>query len=123
MDDEGFSQINVTPLTDVLLVLLIIFLITGSTLTAPRPGVELPRVVTRSEAEAEGLVVDVEASGQAYLEGQPLEDPAAVFAANPGTLLIQADRRTRFEHVDRLLDAARAAGMTGVVLATRLEEP
>ena len=47
----GFSDINVTPLTDVLLVLLIIFLITGTSITAPSHDIKLPEVITKEKAE------------------------------------------------------------------------
>ena len=73
-DKQGFSEINVTPLTDVLLVLLIIFLITGSSITAPSHDIVLPDVITKEKAEDVNIVIDISKEGVTYVGNLEMTD-------------------------------------------------
>ena len=66
--DGGFTGINVTPLTDVMLVLLITFLLSASSLESSSVDVPLPQVQTLRELEAGSVVVTVEKDGRVVWE-------------------------------------------------------
>ena len=129
-EQEGFAEINVTPLTDVLLVLLIIFLITAGGLTAPRHGVKVPEVVTRTQAEKTMVIVDVTADGRVFLGPQELSRlslrerlAAEQQARQTDRVVINADRDTRYADVSEVLRVADEVGLDKISLATRLVKP
>lgn len=128
-EKDGFSEINVTPLTDVLLVLLIIFLITGSSITAPAHDIELPAVITKEKAANANIVIDVSPKGEtfvgnvqvpmdrleAYLEKQAMEK-------HTDRVIINADSDTQYAAVMGAMDAARSAGLQNIALATEVDK-
>lgn len=128
-ESDGFSEINVTPLTDVLLVLLIIFLITGSAITAPAHDITLPEVMTREKAANANIVVDVAQDGTFYvgnvqLAGPKLEPFLADLAKARHTdrVIINADDETPYAAVMTAMDASRQAGLQNIALATSVDK-
>lgn len=122
-DSLGFCEINVTPLTDVLLVLLIIFLATSSTLTSTSTRIHLPEVVTRSQLEEDRYLVELDAEGVLRFQGRPLglEALSRELAALPdrrGGLVLAADREVPFGKVRPLLRELQRLEMSPVSLAT-----
>ncbi|HXE73679.1 MAG TPA: biopolymer transporter ExbD [Candidatus Nitrosotenuis sp.] len=126
---EEFSEINVTPLTDVLLVLLIIFLITGSAITQPAHNITLPEVVTREKAENAAIVIDITREGKTYVgqvavSADKLEGLLSVLARRRQTdrVVINADHDAYYGAVVTAMDAARGAGLEKIALATDLHQ-
>lgn len=124
-EKDGFSDINVTPLTDVLLVLLIIFLITGSSITAPSHAITLPEVVTKEKVENVNVVVDVTPDGQWFVgnreckrdELQPFLHSMAL-KKKTDQVIINGDSLVPYKYVLIAVNASRMAGLTNVALAT-----
>lgn len=113
-----------------LLVLLIIFLITAGGLTAPRHGVKVPEVVTRTQAEKSMVIVDITADGRVFLgpdELSPrlLEGRLALEQESRQTdrVVINADQDTAYAVVSEVLRAADRVGLHKISLATRLVKP
>ena len=127
---DAISQINVTPLVDVMLVLLIIFMVTAPIL---QQGVtiDLPKVAAGPlSGEEEQLVVNVTKSGQVLLNDTPLEldqlteKLRAIAAARPDRqLFVRADQAVPYGQVMRTMGAVRAAGLTRVGLVTEPSAP
>ncbi len=128
-DDSGHvAHINITPLADVMLVLLIIFMITAP-LSAHRIRVALPDTglaPTSGHQPARPIDLAVARDGALFLDGVPV--PAAQLTTrlrdlagrDPGRPInIRADRHVRFQRVRRVLEAARDSGMAHVRLVTR----
>jgi biopolymer transport protein TolR len=121
----SISDINVTPLVDVMLVLLIIFMVTAPIL---QQGVtfDLPKVNAAPLAgEEEQLVVNVARDGAVYLNDTRYELPAlterlaAIAAARPDRqVFVRADQNVLYGQVMRTMGAVRAAGLTKVGLVT-----
>ncbi|MEX1362760.1 MAG: biopolymer transporter ExbD [Nannocystaceae bacterium] len=119
---RGFSQINVTPLVDVLLVLLVVFMVTAPLLATGLP-VELP-VVEGGASPLEGsrLVVTVTDRGRIELDERDVtDDLEAVLMADErvrsgAELYIRADERVAYGVVARVVAAARVAGVEGLNL-------
>jgi biopolymer transport protein ExbD len=125
-DDEVLSTINTTPLVDVMLVLLIIFLITIPVVNTAL-SVQLPHERSEHrEARPEQIVVSIDAAGGVHAaDGQPIPEPeltarlTAWAARRPQPELhLLGDRAVRYEHVGRVLRAAKAAGIAQVAFVT-----
>lgn len=128
-DKDGFSEINVTPLTDVLLVLLIIFLITGSSITAPAHEIQLPEVMTKEKAANASIMIDVLPDGKTFVGNLevPIRDMEGVLkkmAAERQTdrVIINADEATPYAPVMAAMEAARNSGLENIALATEMDK-
>jgi len=122
---EAISQINVTPLVDVMLVLLIIFMVTAPILQQG-VSVELPKVAAGPLAgQEEQLVVNVGKAGQLYLNDTAMTPEQlttklrAIALARPDRqLYVRADRAVPYGDVMRVMGAVRDAGLVRVGLVT-----
>jgi biopolymer transport protein ExbD len=125
-DEELLTTINTTPLVDVMLVLLIIFLITIPVVTTS-VKVELPHEVQQPrETKPDNIVLSVNAQGQAYLYDAPVRSNADLIKqlqtlaekTPQPEVQIRGDAKTDFEAVGRVLYAAQVAGLTKVRFVT-----
>lgn len=137
--DEGdggegglFAEINITPLTDIFLVLLIIFMVTTTAIAEQGQDkggfkVNLPKG-GKGEASAipKDLAVAVLADGRAVIGGRALDDTtlASTFKEVAGrdaetVVLVQADEGVSHGRVVQVMEAARAAGLSRLAIATR----
>ena len=119
------AEINVTPLTDVFLVLLIIFMITTSAMMKPN-DVDLPRA-SENEEETKGVMVTITPSHEVFVNQRPVAaDDASLasvlrdtLAQSPEKIVILAgDRQVVLGEVVRVLGLAKEAGATGFALAS-----
>ena len=119
------SGINVTPLVDVMLVLLVIFIITAPLLAyairLDLPDVKAAPVASRSEA----IKVSIDAEGRVFWNADLVDakDLAARLAAAAARspqpdLHLRADKATRFERVAEVMAAAQDAGLTKIGFVT-----
>jgi biopolymer transport protein ExbD len=125
-DDEVIGTINTTPLVDVMLVLLIIFLITIPVVTTSIK-VDLPKEqnVVR-QAKPETLVISVNQAGQIFLYDTPVKSTTDLaerlqkFAAMKPQpdVQIRGDAQTAFESVGRVMYAVQRAGIAQVGFIT-----
>jgi biopolymer transport protein ExbD len=125
-EDTLIAQINTTPLVDVMLVLLIIFLITIPVVNSSIL-VSLPHEPTRSrESQAEDVIVTVDAQGAIYWFDTRLPGPqmlhellgqVAVLKPQP-ELHIRADARANYESVGQVVYAAQQTGIARIGFVT-----
>ncbi|WP_421849452.1 ExbD/TolR family protein [Novosphingobium sp.] len=124
----AMSEINVTPLVDVMLVLLIIFMVTAPMLTAGVP-IDLPD--SRAEAlktEQKTITVSMDGEGRIFLDDQELapgelsDRLAGLATAGPGgkppLVTLRADRRLDYGRVVGVMGALNAAGFKSISLVT-----
>jgi len=120
------AEINVTPLTDVFLVLLIIFMITTSAMVKPVADVDLPETSEEQE-EAQGVMVTMTPSREIYVADRPIpRDDASLVAALKDALgrstekivILAGDREVVLGEVVRVLGLAKEAGAEGFALAS-----
>ena len=129
-DDSPMADINVTPLVDVMLVLLIVFMITMPVMTHSI-HLELPTASAKQVAEnaaqpKDPLRLSIAADGSYHLaEGekislQDLESRLQELAkTNPDQVIaIAADKNAQFDHVEKALSAVRDAGLSKVGFVT-----
>ncbi|MER0217435.1 MAG: biopolymer transporter ExbD [Nitrosomonas sp.] len=119
------AEINVVPLVDVMLVLLIIFIITAPLLTHS-VKIDLPKAESSPNiTQPEHVELAIRAEGSFFWNGEPvaLEQLAPRFgetvAQAPNTeLYIRADKLAHYEHVARIMSIAAKAGMTRIGFIT-----
>jgi biopolymer transport protein ExbD len=125
-EDTLIAQINTTPLVDVMLVLLIIFLITIPVVNSSI-AVNLPREQNqRSDAQQENVIVTVDARGATYWFDTRLPDQAAltellakIAAMQPQPELhIRGDVRADYEAIGRVVLSAQQAGIARIGFLT-----
>ncbi|PUE53554.1 biopolymer transporter ExbD [Limnohabitans sp. 2KL-17] len=125
-EDEVIGTINTTPLVDVMLVLLIIFLITIPVVTTSIK-LDLPKEqnVVR-QAKPETLIISVNKAGQIYLYDTPVKNTTDLLerlkkfsAMKPQPeVQIRGDAQSEFESVGRVMYAVQRAGITQVGFIT-----
>ncbi len=125
------SEINVTPMVDVMLVLLIIFMVSAPLLTVGVP-IDLPQTQAKSlSQDQEPLTVSVDTKGQIYLQKTeiPLDELVAklkaVTAARGGLderIFVRGDRKLDYGTVMRVMGRLSAAGFRRVALVTEVEQ-
>ena len=125
-DDELLTTINTTPLVDVMLVLLIIFLITIPVVTTS-VKVDLPHEVQQPrETKPDNIVLSVNAQGQAFLFDTPMRNQAEMVKQlqiladkkPQPEVQIRGDAQTDYEAVGRVLFVAQSVGLTKVRFVT-----
>ena len=125
------SQINVTPLVDVMLVLLIIFMVSAPLLTVGVP-IDLPQTQAKSlDQDREPLTVSVNLQGKVFLQNSeiPIEELVpklkAVTEARGGfdeRIYVRGDRKVDYGAVMRVMGRLSAAGFRRVALVTEIEQ-
>ena len=117
--DDAITGINVTPLVDITLVLLIIFMVTASYIVKEGIEVDLPRAASGGETVGPTLAFALDRDGKLYLDGQPVGRDAArdavraALARSPeARALIGADRAVPHGEVVSLIDLVKSEGLT-----------
>ena len=122
--EEEESEINLTPMLDVVFIMLIFFIVTAVFVKEPGVDVTRPEAATAIIPEAASIFVAVTPSNEIWIDGS-LVDRAAVRAEierlrseNPeGGLVIQADQQARNELLIAVMDAAKQVGVVEVTIA------
>ena len=123
---EPMSEINMTPLIDVMLVLLIIFMITAPMMTS-RLKLDLPRAETQAPPPVPPTVITIAltADGRTHLDEVAVDAPAlqaqveAQAKTKPDTeVQLRADRVVPYERVAQLIGVLQKAGLTRIAFVT-----
>jgi biopolymer transport protein TolR len=119
---RGFSDINITPLVDVILVLLVVFMVTAP-LLATGLRIELPQVTAEETSLRDTkLVVTVTKDGHVVFDDRDVtSNIEEVLLHDPHVqaereVYVRADKDARYGDVARVVAAARAAGVDGINL-------
>lgn len=124
---QAFTDINVTPFVDVMLVLLVIFMVTAPMLTVGVP-VDLPKTkAAKMNDQVEPLVVTVDSNGKSYLSETELEGDAlierliAVSGSNPDAkIYVRGDQKINYGRVMEVMGIIAAAGFNKVSLIAEM---
>lgn len=135
-EEEGINEINIVPLVDIVLVLLIIFMVTAQFLAKPPespPGmeVELPKAASSEEISSSLLALVINKEGKIFLNGSP-ESEAGIEAdlkkflegKVPADLeaVVAADQEISHGHVIRVIDSLRLMGVDRFAINTRSQD-
>jgi biopolymer transport protein ExbD len=126
--DDVISDINVTPLVDVVLVLLVVFLVTAKMIMGQTLPLDLPKASTGGEQQVV-LAVELGADGRTVVNGRAVADEREVgalardaFAKDPELrAVVQADSKVYHGRVVRVLDAIKAAGVARIAFGVEPE--
>lgn len=122
------TSVNVTPIIDVALVLVIILLVTAPMITATDLRIQLPEAHTRTDEEQRNISITLGADGTVRVDQDPVAPKQLVHAlrarlAEPGRdrdmVVVCADQGVPYGKVEALLDDARRAGAQHLAIATK----
>lgn len=123
-DDELITDINVTPLVDIVLVLLIVMMVTSSYLVNKSINVELPKAAT-GETTSPTLSISIDVENQLYLDGTVIESDALqarirdTYKKDPDLkAIISADGRVQHSQVVSIIDMLRREKITKFAINT-----
>jgi biopolymer transport protein ExbD len=127
-NDEMMNEINMTPLIDVMLVLLIVFMVTLPVIQHA-VSIQLPRQTTQPiEPIPDPVAIDIAADGSLLWDKSGIDDDSLVLrltemAARPDkpALQLYADKAVRYERVAAVLAAAHRAGLAKINFVTEAE--
>jgi biopolymer transport protein TolR len=125
------AEINVTPMVDVMLVLLIIFMVSAPLLTVGVP-IDLPQTQAKSlDQDKEPLTVSVNTKGEVYLQNSEIKIEELVpklqaitqaRGGNDERIYVRGDRKVDYGTVMRVMGRLSAAGFRRVALVTEVEQ-
>jgi biopolymer transport protein TolR len=123
------AEINVTPMIDVMLVLLVIFMVAAPLMTVSVP-VDLPKTKAAASTQAEEpLVVSLNAKGKLFLQESELDQAAligrlrAITKEKPDTrIFVRGDRTIAYGKIMEVLGVLQQAGFTKVALLAQLPD-
>ncbi len=121
----SLAEINITPLVDVVLVLLLIFMLTAPVLQS---GIEVavPQTKSVNQLTDERSVVTIDAEQRVFLQDKPVNvnELPSLLQAESGDLshkviYLRADGKVPFEAIANVMDAAKRGGVTNISIVTR----
>lgn len=125
LDDGVVAEINITPLTDVFLVLLIIFMVTTSVVANQSKQIDLPGAEV-SDTTPQGVTVTVDEAGTILVndvatstDGLFAALEEALSASREKLVILRGDKSVLLGQAVNILDLAQQAGATGIALATK----
>jgi biopolymer transport protein ExbD len=125
---EPITKVNVTPIIDVALVLVIILLVTAPMMSNSDLPVNLPLAATREAEDERNVSITLGSDGRLAVDRREVTEKELVAAiaerlARPGDagmlVVVRADTGAPYAHVRTILDDARAAGAKRLAIATR----
>jgi len=123
-EDDLITAINVTPLVDIVLVLLIVLMVTSSYLVNKSINVELPKAAT-GEASSPSMSISIDQEGKLYLDGAVVDEEKlqkrirAAYAHDPDVkAVISADGRVQHKNVVTVIDILRRENVTKFAINT-----
>jgi biopolymer transport protein ExbD len=123
--DEEENEINLTPMLDVVFIMLIFFIVTATFIKEAGIQVERPNTVTADSQDDASILIAISEVDEIWIDRQE-RDPRAVrgiierlHAENPkGSIVIQADEGSTHETLVIVMEAAKKAGVTNVSIAS-----
>ena len=123
--DEEESEINLTPMLDVVFIMLIFFIVTATFIKEAGIQVERPDTVTADTQDDAAILIAISPNNEIWIDRQE-RDPRAIrglierlHAENPkGSIVIQADEGSTHETLVIVMEAAKSAGVINVAIAS-----
>lgn len=126
--EEVMAEINITPLTDIFLVLLVIFMISAPLLVQSGVKVHLPstKVV---DTQSQGLIVSLSEDGKIYVGDQEVSIESLgerlsqkLRESQDKVVILQGDKNVLLGHAVRIMDISKLAGAQRIAIATQPKE-
>lgn len=127
-ETEIVSEINMTPLIDIMLVLLIIFMVSSSAAIESGLDVNLPEVNAVSDKTDATLVVSLSKTGEIAIQGTPVQMKdlrdkitSALKELKTESVILEGDGETQLSTAMEIMDTARIAGAKNFSIAAKLK--
>ena len=124
--DEEEPQIDMTPMLDVVFIMLIFFIVTASFVKEAGIDVNRPEASTAVKKDRANVLIAISDTGEIWINKRRVDERAVqanierLHAENPqGTVVIQADKKATTETLIKVMDASRAAGVYDVSIAAQ----
>ncbi len=121
---QTFNEINITPLTDIFLVLLIIMMVIAPSFQSVDNNISIPQISTGTGIEEMNANVAVTKAGELYLNGEKitydsLEEKLTVLGKTAGAkeVIVKADEKAKSSDILDIMHAAQSAGYKKLVVA------
>jgi biopolymer transport protein TolR len=128
-DDDGINEINVTPLVDVMLVLLVIFLVASVYIVKEAVEIELPKAASATDVVDTTLSIVMDKERKLYLNGEAIEEAGLITSVEKAAekdkdtqAIIAADHSVSHGDVIRLIDLVRTHGLEKFALNVKRPE-
>lgn len=124
-DKKGlFTEINITPLTDIFLVLLIIMMVIAPSFQSIDTDINIPEINSGTAVEQKNAEISVTKQGHYYLNGRPISSDNLVSELNDlkpslekAEVVVKADTETKSSEIQKIMKAAQEAQYSKLVLA------
>ncbi len=124
--DEDESAIDITPMLDVVFIMLIFFIVTATFIKEAGIDVNRPDAATAVKQEKANILIAINANNEIWIDRRQVDIRSVrpnierLHAENPqGAVVIQADKESKTETLIKVMDAARSAGVFNVAIAAQ----
>ena len=122
---EEKDEPNITPMLDVVFILLIFFIVTANFIKEPGLEINRPDSETAEVTENAAILIAIGSAGEIYMDGRRIDkrqvkaNVVRLLAENPqGSVVIQADEKATADTIMAVMDGAREAGVYNISLAS-----
>ena len=122
---EETEEPNITPMVDVVFILLIFFIVTANFIKEPGLEINRPDSETSEITENAAILIAIGAAGEIYMDGRRIDvrqvkaNVIRLIAENPqGSVVIQADVKSTAEKIVAVMDEVREAGVVDISIAS-----
>jgi biopolymer transport protein ExbD len=126
--DEDESAIDITPMLDVVFIMLIFFIVTATFVKEAGIDVNRPDAVTAIKQEKANIMIAINENNEIWIDRRQVDIRSVrpnierLHAENPqGSVVIQADKESKTDTLIKVLDAARSAGVFNVAIAAQAQ--
>ncbi|MFT5139586.1 MAG: biopolymer transport protein ExbD [Lysobacterales bacterium] len=123
---EEESEINITPMLDVVFIMLIFFIVTATFVKESGIDVNRPDAATATKQEKANILIAIAANNTIWIDRRQIDIRSVrpnierLHAENPqGTIVIQADKESKTDTLIQVMDASRQAGVYNVSIAAQ----
>jgi biopolymer transport protein ExbD len=123
--EEEENEINLTPMLDVVFIMLIFFIVTASFIKEAGIQVSRPDAITAEKQEDAAILIAISANNEVWIDRREVDSSSIrthierLHAENPkGSIVIQADEESTNEILVMVMEAAKQVGVTNVAIAT-----
>lgn len=125
-DNDEIGNINITPMVDIMLVLLVIFMVTANFLKKESININLPKVVASDPNVAQSIQVALTRDGKIYLEGNEADETRLVSSLMHESKLrpnmrvtLSADERLPYGAIANVMGMIRKSGVSRIALSVK----
>jgi biopolymer transport protein ExbD len=118
------AEINITPFTDVVLVVLIIFMITTPMLTQSNIKINLPQAQSSRNEDISNIEILISESGQVYIDGKQIHESTieetikSLIGKHPNkAVIVKGDKNVKYDYIIKTMEQAKQAGAVRFALA------